>query len=510
VVPHDAADIMLIDANEAHIVSTRGHTSEVENAIKNISFPLDTPNIRKVLDSHAPLIISDTTVEPGWIRFPESAWIRSYLCAPIDVHGHIIGFINVNSKTPNCYTFAHGQRLQAFADQVGMALENSNLYNQLRVYTGELERMIEARTAELNRVKEHVEAILDSTSDAILVVKADGKVQRTNRSFDQLFGYQTSEILANQWMTLVPAEFSEQVASAFETTWRKGNSQRIEIDARRKDGSTFNADMTLSPVQRGELKNTTDSVEVVCSIRDITEYKKVETELYNLNQLKNEFLSTAAHELRTPLASILGFSELLITRELDTERTKRYIKIINDQSIQLSKIVDALLDISRIESKQGLALDLAPISVADLITHTVSLFAESQPEYQFQTDGLSACPPTIGNFERLSQVLQNLVSNAIKYSPERNKIAVRAEVKDNMIQISVQDWGIGMTDEQQTHLFERFYRADASNTTISGTGLGLAISKLIIELHGGQIWAKSAYQQGTTIYFTLPIANGRD
>jgi signal transduction histidine kinase len=120
---------------------------------------------------------------------------------------------------------------------------------------------------------------------------------------------------------------------------------------------------------------------------------------------------------------------------------------------------------------------------------------------------LAACPTIIGDPFRLSQVLQNLLSNAVKYSPDGGLIAIYGQVIPGFLQISVQDEGIGMTAQQQVHLFERFYRADASNTTISGTGLGLAISKLIVELHSGKIWVDSARGVGTTMHFTLPIAN---
>src|SRR5262249_24604943 len=118
---------------------------------------------------------------------------------------------------------------------------------------------------------------------------------------------------------------------------------------------------------------------------------------------------------------------------------------------------------------------------------------------------LDTCPPVFGDPFRLSQVCKNLLSNAVKYSPNGGTITVRSRLLQGLVEISVQDQGMGMTPDQQKHLFEKFYRADGSNVAISGTGLGLAISKLIIELHEGRIWAESEHGVGTTFSFTLPL-----
>ena len=505
VVPSDAADIMLIEGDSARIVASRGHSAEAEAVFTQWRIPLETFNLQTVMNHYLPLIISNTQTYPAWIFFPETDWIRSYICARIEVHGQIIGFLSLNKREPDFYNESHGERMQAFANQVGLALDNAHLYEQLRLYTSELEVAIDARTAELNQAKEHLQAILDSTNDPILVIRPDGTVREANHSFNQLFGFRTEDTAALSLSQLVTDEFAESVANAHDVAARDGISNRIEIDACRRDGSVFNADITFRPFQHDDHHRPGDAREVVCSIRDMTEHKQVEVELYRLNQLKNEFLSTAAHELRTPLASILGFSELLINRVLDQERSQRYMRIINQQSVHLNKIVDSLLDIARIESKQGLLLEIEPIAMGELVAHVVESFADYLPRHHFQMNGLDDCPPVNGDRLRLTQVLQNLISNAVKYSPDGGPVIIAGSSDDHRLSISVQDTGIGMTPEQQVHLFERFYRADASNTTISGAGLGLAIAKLIVELHGGRIWVQSAYRQGTTLTFTLPL-----
>ncbi len=132
-------------------------------------------------------------------------------------------------------------------------------------------------------------------------------------------------------------------------------------------------------------------------------------------------------------------------------------------------------------------------------------FRESAPRHDIHMESLPACPVLVADKFRLGQVLRNLLSNAVKYSPDGGTIFIRCRLIPNYLEVSIQDTGIGMTAAQQAHLFEKFYRADTSNTAIRGTGLGLAISKLIIELHGGKIWVESTPGVGSTFFFTLPL-----
>ncbi len=238
---------------------------------------------------------------------------------------------------------------------------------------------------------------------------------------------------------------------------------------------------------------------------DVTEQKRVEQELHELNQLKTDFLSTAAHELRTPLTSIRGFSEILLTRELDELRRRRFLGLIEEQSAHLGQIIDDLLNLSHLEAKHNLTLDVQQMDMGELVDKVLTPFLESNSHYCVEVRGLQECPPIMGDPFRISQVIRNLVSNAFKYSPDGGTITIHGQMLAGYFKLGIQDTGIGMTAEQQVHLFEKFYRANASNLAIYGTGLGLAISKLIVELHGGKIWAESEPHVGTTFWLTIPI-----
>lgn len=236
------------------------------------------------------------------------------------------------------------------------------------------------------------------------------------------------------------------------------------------------------------------------ALHDVSLFKELE-------RMKDEFLSTAAHELRTPLTSIRGFSEILLTRDLSEDRRKNYIETINSQSTQLAQIIDDMLDISRLEAGRGLDMKPEPVDMSVLIAEAVQPFADTSPKHHFTLDGLTVAPSVLGDPFRLGQVMRNLLSNAVKYSPEGGPVVVRAEVEAGYLAISVQERGIGMTPEHQTHLFERFYRADATGRPVGGTGLGLTICKLIVDGHDGQIRVESTYGAGSTFTFTVPLAD---
>ncbi len=388
------------------------------------------------------------------------------------------------------------------------AIERKQLENELNQYRNQLEALVEARTTELAQsnlalqhevlqrryIEDKLRQITNNMLDIICQTDAAGLVEYVSPSIQHTLGYKPEELLGQSIYSIIHPDEVETVIAAVQTVGK------AECRYRHRDGSylwmeTLNSCLFM---ETGAVSG------IVFASRDVTVRRRAEEELQALNQLKTEFLSTAAHELRTPLTSILGFSEILLTRNMDSARSRHFMEMINEQSVQLRTLVDSLLDIARLESKSRLMLDLQPIRLEPLVQKVVLPWVEVSQKHDFQIDGLAECPSIKGDSFRISQVLQNLVSNAAKYSPSGGKVTLSGQLIPGFVQISVRDEGIGMTEQQMTHLFERFYRADASNTTISGTGLGLAICKLIVELHQGQIWAESEPERGSTFHFTLP------
>ena len=245
----------------------------------------------------------------------------------------------------------------------------------------------------------------------------------------------------------------------------------------------------------------TDNATEVLYFHDITR----ETEL---DRMKSEFLSTAAHELRTPMASIMGFSELLLMREYASDKRRDMLERINRQSKRLTGLLNELLDLARIESRRGKDFVLQAHHVSALVTEAVDGLLMTGDDRSVEISLPAETLTVIVDQAKIQQALTNALSNAYKYSP--NGGAIRLNVlldrhEQSEVGIRISDEGIGMTTEQLRHAFERFFRADASGN-IPGTGLGLAIIKEIVQLHGGRVDLHSEFGKGTQITLWLPLA----
>ena len=235
------------------------------------------------------------------------------------------------------------------------------------------------------------------------------------------------------------------------------------------------------------------------------ELRVIQNELMEANITKSEFLSIASHELRTPLTTLLGYSELLLTRPLTESQKKEFLGYINEESIQLSKIVDDLLDISKIESQKDFGFVKKPVQLAEVLVKNSKFYSRADTGHHIITEIEKNLPPVYADGNKIGQVIKNLLDNATKYSPGGN-IVCRALIKNHMVWISVQDQGIGISQEDLPRIFDKFFRVTREDTAgISGTGLGLSIAKYIVEYHDGKIDIESTLGKGTTIGFGLPI-----
>ncbi len=241
----------------------------------------------------------------------------------------------------------------------------------------------------------------------------------------------------------------------------------------------------------------------VTVLRDVTRERE-------LDRIKAEFMSMAAHELRTPLTAILGYSELCLNPEefggFNAAQQKEFMAEINDKAEVLSKLVNDLLDISRLEAGKPLPLNIEEVAIEPMLTKLVKRYRLLAPKHLFEvtlSEDLPEFVPADGG--RLEQVLENLFSNAVKYSLEGSLIRVGGERANGYCQISVVDQGIGMTSEQEDRVFDKYYRADSSDTAARGIGLGMSIAREIVEQHGGAIWLESATGVGTRVTFTVPL-----
>jgi signal transduction histidine kinase len=235
------------------------------------------------------------------------------------------------------------------------------------------------------------------------------------------------------------------------------------------------------------------------------ELRVIQNELMEANMVKSEFMSIASHQLRTPLTTLLGYSELLLTRPLTESQKKEFLGFINEESIRLSRIVDDLLDISRIESEKGFGFVKEPVQLDEVLVKNSKFYSRAETGHRILTDIEQDLPLVSADGEKIGQLIKNLLDNAIKYSTDGD-IVCRAFKKDNMVWVSIQDHGMGISQEDIPHIFDKFYRVEGEETAhVSGTGLGLSIAKYIVESHDGKIDLQSELGKGTTIGFGLPI-----
>ena len=233
------------------------------------------------------------------------------------------------------------------------------------------------------------------------------------------------------------------------------------------------------------------------------------TELRRLERVRQDFVANVSHELRTPISSIKGYAETLLEGAInDKANAKDFVEIIYRDSERLAKLIDDILDLSRIESDK-MKMALLPTDFAGTLERSIAIMAKQAKAklIAVKMDLPESLPKILADEARISQVLINLLDNAIKYTKEGGSVTVSARPKDKYIQIDVSDTGIGIPEEDISRIFERFYRVDkARSRELGGTGLGLSIVKHIVQAHDGEVWVKSLVGHGSTFSFIIPKA----
>jgi signal transduction histidine kinase len=265
----------------------------------------------------------------------------------------------------------------------------------------------------------------------------------------------------------------------------------------------------LSQTGPGEVGELTRSFNEMAERLEATrdELEEHNAQLRESERLKSDLVNTVSHELRTPLSGVLGFTKLLLTRDFDSETRRHYLGIVDAQARRLSELIDDFLDVRRIEEGRfERAQEL--VDMATLLREEAQLYRQQSPKHEVAVEIEQAPLPVIGNPNRLRQVIGNLISNAIKYSPQGGVVRVTAGPENGSVRVEVRDEGMGIPASQQTQIFTKFFRGDAAASGITGTGLGLAVSRDIVESHGGRIGFTSAEGEGTTFFVELPGVDG--
>ena len=343
---------------------------------------------------------------------------------------------------------------------------------------------------QLQEAHGEIQAIFDTVGSALLVVDPQRRIISFNNQAKQILVGHDGNFVGELCCQAICQSDPAPEQCVFLQVMKSGREATIR--GRQLHERFF--DVVAGPIF-DEQKQVTH---VVMAYHEVTEALRIE-------KMKSEFVSTAAHELRTPLATIMGYADLLINSpELIKDKTRDYLELIMGRAEHLSHIVSDLLDISRIEAGEGLKLVFEPCRL-DALCHEVALAHEDLSAFHPIEFDLPADGAVIeGDRFALAQIVENLISNAIKYSPQGGAIRIALRDQGHACELAVTDNGIGMSMEQVKLIFEKFYRANSSNASIPGTGLGMTIVKYLVDAHQGHISIDSAVGSGTTVRICFP------
>lgn len=374
---------------------------------------------------------------------------------------------------------------------------NVSTGNEIEILANTFNLMLDILNDALNdteKARDKTDGILKSIADGLIVTDNQNRVILMNRIAENILNVRFSEVINRPIDYAIKEEpLRDRIKYTLD---RKESGYQFDFELAGDDKdhpNVFRARTSLIKDKEGKLTG------IITIFHNVTHEREVD-------RMKTEFISTAAHELRTPLTSIQGFSEILLTRDdIDDQEKKKFLDHINKQSTNLTHIINDLLDISRIESGRSFILQKELCPVGEAIEMVAKPFISQSTIHKFEIIIPKKPVEITVDKDKMAQVLYNLISNAVKYSPDGGKIQIKGEVIKDNYQVSIQDEGIGMTPEQVEKVFDKFYRVDASNTANEGTGLGMSIVNNIVEAHGGKVFVESELGKGTKVTFNIPL-----
>jgi len=477
-----------------------GTTNLVVRTARGFSSPQSLPNVVPlhspphglvstiVFETREPYVSTDIQKDPNFkARTMQREGLMSVVVVPIMSKKRIIGILTIGSRKFHKFSKEEISLLKAFGSQLGAALENSQLYE------------------EVNKSKAYIENLVENAGDAVISTDTGDEILTWNRAAEVIFGYRKEEAIGQSLSILLPIDRSSELEEIRNKIRLTGLIRNLEVRRKRKDGTIIEVALAVSPVQDKD----GHIIGFLHLAKDITEKKRYEHRLKELDKMKSDFVSNVSHELRTPLTAIKGSVDNMldgITGPLN-EKQGRYLTRIKSNSDRLTRLINDILDLSRIEAGK-IDLKSANLSVVQLAKEVADVLRTMAAE---KLISLEVTSPDGGvnawaDRDKVTQVLMNLIGNAVKFTPQHGKVSVAVEKNGSQwIQVSVSDTGPGILPEEVNKIFAKFYQiAELGKHKAKGTGLGLAISKALVEMHGGKIWVESEVNRGSIFSFTLP------
>jgi PAS domain S-box-containing protein len=492
--------IMLLDHESGNLIyrAALGRDKPLPRGGKMTDFRKGVGLAGWVLEHRKPVIIEDVAQDERWIVHPgQDRASKSALAVPLTVGEDVLGVLLLHHPQLGYFTETHLKLVLAAASQVAASINNAELYRMIRESAERMGGMLRAQQEEASKSR----AILEGIADGVMVADARGNFILLNAAAEEILGMSREGIAGR------PIHELSGLYGAAGDTWLaliKEWTQALPAEGDPTSfESQFKTEEKVVSVHMAPVLMKDEFLGTVSVFRDITREAAVD-------RMKSELISTVSHQLRTPMTSIKGYTDLLYLETVGkiNEAQRRFLSIIKSNADRLALLADDLLDISRIETGR-IRLNLEFIHIST-IGDEVAVSLRGQIEEKglsLKLDIPETLPPIYGDRDRVTQILTNLIDNARHYTPDGGQITVSAQTRGNFLQVSVTDTGIGIALEDQKKIFDRFYRAEHPLVQeVAGTGLGLSIVKSFVEMHGGEIWVESKPGQGSTFSFTLPLA----
>jgi PAS domain S-box-containing protein len=414
------------------------------------------------------------------ITFAASMGLLSGVGLPMMTRKKVIGVIFIFRNYAGVFSPNDHIVLSSFANQAAIAVQNASLYTTI------------------SRNKQHLDAVLDSAADGILIISPNQKIERCNEAFsrmvamkpDDIQGKPHDEIVRLEKLTL-DTTLEKAIAGGWPLT---PNAQLyVEGDLKRLNLSTLPVGITYAPLLSSDEK----LLSIIATFRDISRFRQAD-------EMKSTFISVISHELKTPVALIKGYASTLRREDAKWDRkiVDESLKVIEEESDRLSSLIENLLDATRLQAG-GIALKKSDIFLPAMVEQLATRFSTQTNKHNITFKFPENFPIIMADDTRIEQVISNLISNAIKYA-DSGEIHISGQVRPEMVIVCVNDQGPGIAPQDLPFVFDRFYRSPEISRETKGAGLGLYLARSIIEAHAGKIWVDSKPGKGTHICFSLP------